>query len=940
MQVHGNAYARDFTKVIKTTDNGFLIVGSELVISGNGGDSLLVIKMSYTGAIEWKKTFGGNKSQIAYGAICTPDGGYMVVGYTNSINNGDVAGHHGVEDSTSFHKSVYARDAWLLKLSANGNLMWQKCFGGKWQDEFNGIHESPDHNYIINGYSASSDGDLTGLNRNGNSWILKINNSGNIIWQELLEQSNDLTVLNSGDIMIAGNRASNSTNIDSWDCLVTKMDNNGNILWSKTYGGSKMDRTGKITPFQDGFVISGSSASMDGDLTGIQPPDTSGFTWIYAIDAQGNIIWQKALGGFVSDICTTTENEIIVVGRAYETSAQTNFNAYMCKFSRDGSVVYEKAFGGSNSEELNSVISINSRELLITGNTVSNDGIFVGQNINSNFAGWIFKFGDVNTITGKVFLDNNGNHIYDTGEQLMNDIKVISSKGGDWTGSLLNTGKYMNVVDTGEYSTSVMYDNPNYIVSPTSHVSNFISYFNSDTADFAITPIPGKKDLGIAIIPVTPARPGFHASYRIKANNKGTTTLNAVVKLVKDSRMSIVSAIPVSSSVINDTISWQYSGIGALDTVIVDITFQLSPPPALNINDTLKLMVKAEPLTGDVSPLDNSDTLKQRVVGSFDPNDKTETHGGIISPAQISGTDPLVYVIRFQNMGTDTAFNITIRDTLDGRLDWNSLEMIDASHPYQLSIEDNNKLTWQFNNIKLPDHNVNEPASHGHIAYRIKPKSTVLLGDTIKNTAGIYFDYNLPVATNVQKTVVFSLTPLPITLVFFQAILLNNGAADVKWKTATENNVSHFEVLRSANGIDFTTIGTVEPGKPSYLFKDRTPLIGYNYYRLRTVDIDGSTQYSNTVLVNVKNENNIISSIYPNPGNGRTVNVKLQGLIQGNIRIQILDQLGRTLLSKQYSQQNSSGFKTELNLDKLSKGNYILKIIANDRLFLSTLFVQ
>jgi uncharacterized repeat protein (TIGR01451 family) len=332
-------------------------------------------------------------------------------------------------------------------------------------------------------------------------------------------------------------------------------------------------------------------------------------------------------------------------------------------------------------------------------------------------------------------------------------------------------------------------------------------------------------------------------------------------------------------------------------------------------------------------------TLKQIVIGSFDPNDKTEANAGIITPAQVTQGDYLNYLIRFQNTGTDTAFNITVRDTLENRLDWNSLQMISASHTYQLAIEDGNKLTWQFNNIKLPYTGIDEPNIHGYIAYRIKPKSTVLVGDTIKNTAGIYFDYNLPIATNTEKTIVFQLfSPLPVTLVSFNAAL-TGSVVNVTWKTSIEENVNHFEVLRSTNGVDFTTIGTVQPGQTNYIFVDKEPFKGYNYYRLKSVDMDGSTSYSTIVLVNVKNSADVISSLYPNPATGNAT-LKLQGTVEGNVLVQVLDQQGRLVTTRQFGVQHTGEFKTPLDLGNLSKGSYVLRIVVNDKTYLHKLVIQ
>ena len=159
------------------------------------------------------------------------------------------------------------------------------------------------------------------------------------------------------------------------------------------------------------------------------------------------------------------------------------------------------------------------------------------------------------------------------------------------------------------------------------------------------------------------------------------------------------------------------------------------------------------PVIGDEVVTDNETKLVERVQGSYDPNDKTETHGGIITPEQLAGNDHLTYLIRFQNTGTDTAFNVIIRDTLTNKLHWSSFEMISTSHPYQLYMIKPHILEFSFPNILLVDSNRNEPASHGFIAYRIKPKSNLSIGDTVLNRAHIYFDYNLPVITNDELTI-------------------------------------------------------------------------------------------------------------------------------------------------------------------------------------------
>jgi uncharacterized repeat protein (TIGR01451 family) len=138
------------------------------------------------------------------------------------------------------------------------------------------------------------------------------------------------------------------------------------------------------------------------------------------------------------------------------------------------------------------------------------------------------------------------------------------------------------------------------------------------------------------------------------------------------------------------------------------------------------------------------------VICSFDPNDKLVTPQGYGAAGAVDiNTDWLTYTVRFQNTGTDTAFTVVIRDTLDADLDWTTLGIVASSHPLTaISVDENGLATFRFNQIYLPDSNVNELASHGFIKYRLAPVNGAADGTTITNTASVYFDLNAPVVTN------------------------------------------------------------------------------------------------------------------------------------------------------------------------------------------------
>jgi uncharacterized repeat protein (TIGR01451 family) len=157
------------------------------------------------------------------------------------------------------------------------------------------------------------------------------------------------------------------------------------------------------------------------------------------------------------------------------------------------------------------------------------------------------------------------------------------------------------------------------------------------------------------------------------------------------------------------------------------------------------------PIVNDTVPADNFDKDYITTRGSYDPNDKSVDFSNVLLDSAKTGKQFLEYTIRFQNTGTDTAFQIRVVDTLSSKLDLNSFELMSSSHPCQVSSK-GQQLEFYFPNILLPDSNRNENASHGYVKFRIKPVTSVGLSDVINNTASIYFDYNLPVRTNAAST--------------------------------------------------------------------------------------------------------------------------------------------------------------------------------------------
>ncbi len=143
-----------------------------------------------------------------------------------------------------------------------------------------------------------------------------------------------------------------------------------------------------------------------------------------------------------------------------------------------------------------------------------------------------------------------------------------------------------------------------------------------------------------------------------------------------------------------------------------------------------------------------TDVLCRHTIGSFDPNDKQGFPKGLTNNGYIEQDQVLTYLVRFQNTGTDTAFNVSILDALPATLDPATVRLLNASHACELRVQPNGALLFVFEQIMLPHSGVNEAASHGFVQFSVEQQPDIPVGTTIRNRAGIYFDFNAPIMTN------------------------------------------------------------------------------------------------------------------------------------------------------------------------------------------------
>ena len=261
--------------IIQTNDDGYLLSGVLDVSASNGqgdrnsilsrhaGGDYWVIKLNSNGVKQWSNYYGGSFTDTAYDAIQTEDDGYIIVGSSDS-NDVDITNNRGTYDF------------WIIKISATGSLVWEKSFGGSEIDEAHAISKSADGNYLIAGDTRSSDLNISQNNGAADLWVIKITPEGTLLWEKSLGGSNfdvgrSISKTQDNGFIISGSsrstNASFSSNKGQNDAWVIKLNSGGDLEWQKTIGGSEVDFFYDAVELNDQTVVAvGDSNSSNEDI--------------------------------------------------------------------------------------------------------------------------------------------------------------------------------------------------------------------------------------------------------------------------------------------------------------------------------------------------------------------------------------------------------------------------------------------------------------------------------------------------------------------------------------------------------------------------------------------------------------------------------------------------------------------------------------------------
>ncbi|MFQ5906150.1 MAG: hypothetical protein ACE5JA_06210, partial [bacterium] len=304
--------------VQQTLDRGYIIAGATPYL-GSGKYDVYLVKTDSLGNVLWEETYGEPYEDKGYSVQQTLDGGYVIAGKTYSF------GGYGVDG-----------DVYLIKTDSLGHLLWERTYGGSEDDEGWSVQQTSDRGYIVAGYTGSFGAGYTDV------CLFKTDSLGNVLWEktyggESTEYGYSVDQTVDGGYVVAGHTRIGAGN---YDFYLVKTDSLGNLLWERTYGGSENDRGYSVQQTSDGgYVIAGYTESFGAG---------SGDVYLVRTDSLGNVLWEKTYGGSrsdaVYDVQQTLDGGFILGGHTYSFTDPWG-DVYLVKTDSLGNTVCVSARG-------------------------------------------------------------------------------------------------------------------------------------------------------------------------------------------------------------------------------------------------------------------------------------------------------------------------------------------------------------------------------------------------------------------------------------------------------------------------------------------------------------------------------------------------------------------------------------------------------------------
>ena len=389
-------------------DHGLILAGTTNSANGdvtyNHGDfDCWLVKLDSNSGIMWQKSYGGSSEEEAFGVVPGTYGGYVFTGQTLS-SDGDLTTSQGDFDT------------WIVATDDTGHILWSKSMGSSGPDYGIEVRNTPDSGYIIVGGAGAGDGDVTSTYRggSGDAWVIKLTHSGVVSWSKTyggsdLDYGIDIQPCAGGGYIFAGQTVSTDGDISVFrgaaDAWVMKLDDTGKVIWSKTYGGSDYeDATSIVQSADGGFIFTGFTKSLDGDVAGNHGGDDY---WVVKLDDTGGIVWSKCYGGTQYDdpsqIVQTPDGGYLIAGVANSTDGDVTGNHgsddyWVVKLDNTGALQWQKSVGGTSGDTANCIAITSDTGYVIAGGSGSSNGDLTATHGNGDF--WVLKLHGPDTTLG------------------------------------------------------------------------------------------------------------------------------------------------------------------------------------------------------------------------------------------------------------------------------------------------------------------------------------------------------------------------------------------------------------------------------------------------------------------------------------------------------------------------------------------------------------
>lgn len=388
----GGKFTETVSQVVTTLDSGIIVAANTVSTSGDVigfhegfGNDCWITKVNKANQLQWQRTIGGSANDVATAITATKDSGFVIVGYSNS-NDGDISGNHG------------GNDYWVVKLDKSGSIVWQQSIGGSGEDIATDVKQTTDGGYVVAGYSNSSDSLVSGNHGGNDFWIVKLDANGVQVWQKSFGGTSDDRAIAiqqtiDGGYVVTGhsnskdaNLTNNNGNNDIW---VIKLSSTGNLDWQKSFGGSGNDyATAVLQAMDGGYLVGGYTFSVDGDVTNDHGNNDY---WLLKLNSDGSLKWQKTFGGSENDyaraLVATIDGGFVVGGYSASTDGDVVGNnglddEWIIKIDSLGNQQWQKSLGGSNNDRLYSMTKISETQINVVGVSNSTDGD-ISKNLGS-----------------------------------------------------------------------------------------------------------------------------------------------------------------------------------------------------------------------------------------------------------------------------------------------------------------------------------------------------------------------------------------------------------------------------------------------------------------------------------------------------------------------------------------------------------------------------